>query len=287
MPYEWDRGVSLHGLSGSNWHYEGPKGPGGHNLRRPDRGTRLNQIKGYDSSRDYNLTWKTGDKIGRGDIWTNNVARAAGGQRHHPFSHAYEVLDWGAYNRDPLYKQAAKALNFKKGKYRTLDDIHKAEAWLAGEATSGRRHRNELAELQAQLDREKALRDEADRMRNSMTPQPIVQTAPTLTPAAPAPNPAHAAAIANLQSQLTAAQGQLNTAQGQHTQAQGQIASLTSANQAFQATQAQQQALGSFTGTTPGGTSAIMPGGTLRGPAPVTSSAGFNRAGMRITNLNL
>ena len=70
---------------------------------------------------------------------------------------ALERLDWDAYDRDIQYKNWLKETG--KEKFNTLQDILDAEGWLSGEAISGKRHREELAELKAQLEQEKLLRE--------------------------------------------------------------------------------------------------------------------------------
>ncbi len=157
----------------TKWNFKQGSTGGGNSLQNAHNWGMTGGYQGWDGSRD---RWARKDPGDRAAYTTGNWQKAyAGGVGPmHKGSHtglrgmALEQLDWDAYDKDIHYKTWLKATG--KDQFKTLQDIKDAEAYIAGGAITGERHRNELAELKAQLEAEQ-LKNQQWQAQN--TPQHI------------------------------------------------------------------------------------------------------------------
>tara|TARA_R100000458_G_C8230253_1_gene212163 strand:- start:49 stop:942 length:894 start_codon:yes stop_codon:yes gene_type:complete len=108
--------------------------------------------------------WKPGTE--RGYI-TTGAKRGKGVYRGGIQDGGLEIIDWEAYDKDPMYKGWLSDQG--KEKFKTLDDIIQAEDWLIG-GTKEKVARDELNALKLKLEKEATWRAEIERMQADMYP---------------------------------------------------------------------------------------------------------------------
>ena len=111
----------------TGWSVRGPT-PSNQNLQNANFWGMTGGYAGWSEDRD---RWHKKDPTGRAAYTTGNWQKAQSGTRNM----ALEVLDWGAYDKDHLYKGWLKDQG--KDRFESLEDIIAAEDWLEGGGAGG------------------------------------------------------------------------------------------------------------------------------------------------------
>jgi len=111
----------------TGWSVRGPT-PSNQNLQNANFWGMTGGYAGWSEDRD---RWHKKDPTGRAAYTTGNWQKAQFGEKRM----ALEVLDWGAYDKDHLYKGWLKDQG--KDRFESLEDIIAAEDWLEGGGAGG------------------------------------------------------------------------------------------------------------------------------------------------------
>lgn len=154
----------------TRWSFQTGKTHGGDSLYHANKWGMTGGYAGWDEDRDRYHRIEPGDRAAYTTGKTMQGYAPGIGPSHKGIKSgvggvALQQIDWKAYDRDPQYKSWLKETG--KERFNTLQDIYDAEEFIQ---TGSKKHQNELAELKAQLEKEKLLREE---MQRSNTPEKI------------------------------------------------------------------------------------------------------------------